>query len=58
MTLVFMSEVVIISLAQVPRNLSWYDFAFADQDANLSVQSMLSRGLLPTVRARPAGTGR
>ena len=37
------------ALARLPLSLSWDDFAFMDQGANFAVQTLLDRGLVPTV---------
>ncbi len=49
LTVLFLAEVLVLALAQLPMNLSWGAFAFMDQGANLSVQTLLNRGLVPTV---------
>jgi hypothetical protein len=46
---VLLSEVVVLALAHLPLSLSWDAFAFMDEGANLSVQTLLDRGLVPTV---------
>ena len=43
------AEVLVLALARLPLSLSWDDFAFMDQGANLAVQTLLDRGLVPTV---------
>jgi hypothetical protein len=49
LTLLLMAEVLVLALAQLPLNLAWGAFAYMDQGANLSVQTLLNRGLVPTV---------
>jgi hypothetical protein len=49
LTVAFMAEVLVLSVAQLPLSLSWSNFAFMDQGANLSAQLLLDRGLVPTV---------
>ena len=49
LTLLFLAEALVLALVQLPSNLSWGAFAFMDQGANLSVQSLLNRGLVPNV---------
>jgi hypothetical protein len=44
-----LAEVTVLAIAQLPLSLSWDTFAFMDQGANLSVQTLLDRGLVPTV---------
>ena len=44
-----LAEVTVLALVQLPLSLSWDTFAFMDQGANLSVQTLLDRGLVPTV---------
>jgi hypothetical protein len=46
---IFAAEVIIFGVAQLPLTLSWDSFAFMDQGANLALQTLLSRGLVPTV---------
>jgi hypothetical protein len=49
LTVLFLAEVLVLALAQLPLSLAWRDFAFMDQGANLAVQTLLDRGLVPTV---------
>ena len=49
LTALFMVEVAVLAVAQLPLSLSWSNFAFMDQGANLVVQKLLDRGLVPTV---------
>jgi len=49
LTALFMVEVAVLAVAQLPSSLSWANFAFMDQGANLSIQRLLDRGLVPTV---------
>ena len=51
-TLLLLTEVAGLALAQVPLSLSWDDFAFMDQGANLAVQTLLDRGFGPDCRFR------
>jgi len=47
--MLFLTEVLVLALAQLPLSLSWGTFAFMDQGANLAVQTLLDRGLVPTI---------
>jgi hypothetical protein len=49
LTLLFLAEVLVLALARLPLSLSWANFAFMDEGANLAVQTLLDRGLVPTV---------
>jgi hypothetical protein len=48
-TVLFLAEVLVLALAQLPLSLSWHAFTFMDQGANLSVHTLLDRVLVPTV---------
>jgi hypothetical protein len=45
----FLVEAIVLAIAQLPLSMSWDTFAFMDQGANLAIQNLLGRGLLPTV---------
>ncbi len=49
LSILFLSEAIVLALLQLPGSLDWTTFAFMDQGANLSVQTLLDRGLVPTV---------
>jgi hypothetical protein len=49
LSLLFLTEALVLNLAELPLNLSWDTFAFADQGASLAVVSLIRRGLVPTV---------
>ena len=49
LSMLFLSEAIVLALLQLPASLDWTAFAFMDQGANLSVQTLLDRGLVPTV---------
>jgi hypothetical protein len=49
LALLLIAEVLVLALLQIPLNLSWSTFAFMDQGANLAVQTLLDRHLVPTV---------
>jgi hypothetical protein len=49
LTALLLLEVLVLSLVQLPLSLSWESFAFMDPGANLAVQTLLDRGLVPTV---------
>ena len=49
LVVVFMAESLALALLQMPLNLDFTTFAVMDQGANLKVQTMLDRGLIPTV---------
>ena len=38
------AEVLVLALARLPLSLSWDNFAFMDQGANLAVQTLLDQG--------------
>ena len=44
-----MAESLALALLQLPLSLGFLEFATADQGANLTTQSLLDRGLVPTV---------
>jgi hypothetical protein len=49
LTAVFMAESLVLGLLQMPANLEFISFAIMDRGANLTVQKLLDRGLVPTV---------
>lgn len=49
LTMLFMAEALALALFQLPMSLEWTTFAFMDQGANLSVQTLLDRGMVPTI---------
>jgi hypothetical protein len=49
LTAVFMAESLVLGLLQRPANLDFLSFALMDRGANLSVQKLLDRGLVPTI---------
>jgi hypothetical protein len=49
LTVLFMAESLALALLQLPLNLDFEGFASMDQGANLTVQGLLDRGLIPTV---------
>jgi hypothetical protein len=49
LSLLFLTEALVLNLVKLPVNLDWRIFAFDDQGANLAVVSLIRRGLVPTV---------
>jgi hypothetical protein len=49
LTAVLMAESLVLGLLQMPANLDFLSFAIMDRGANLTVQKLLDRGLVPTV---------
>lgn len=49
LTALLLAEVLVLTVVRLPMSLSWDNFAFMDQGANLAVQTLLDRGLVPTV---------
>jgi hypothetical protein len=49
LTAVFMAESLVLGLLQRPANLDFLSFALMDRGANLTVQGLLDRGLVPTI---------
>ena len=49
LTALFIAESVALAVLQLPLNLDFDAFALMDQGANLTVQKLLDRGLIPTI---------
>jgi hypothetical protein len=49
LTILFMAESLALALLQLPLSLGFETFAVLDQGANLTVQNLLDRGLIPTI---------
>ena len=44
LTILFVAEVIVLAVAELPLTMSWDTFAFMDQGANLAVQTLLTAG--------------
>ena len=49
LTILFLAETLVLAMLQLPLSLNFIAFATMDEGANLTVQSLLDRGLIPTV---------